>query len=155
MIGIGCIVTNTPLTPNPRSPALHTQPPLYTETALAHRRKIHVPMQEMRALPLSWEDPLEKETATHQCLQNPTDRGVRWTTVHGVTEELTGLVTEPWDGNPFTLSLLALLWPHHPPAATLRLWSVAVVPSRILFLPGLTSCGCLLQLWLSPQPHLW
>ena len=41
---------------------------------------------------LGLEDPLAKGMATHSsqysCLENPTDRGVWWTTVHGVTKEL-------------------------------------------------------------------
>ena len=35
-------------------------------------------MQKMRIPSLGWEDPLEKEMATHSsisCLENPTDRG--------------------------------------------------------------------------------
>ena len=37
---------------------------------------------------LGWEDPLDKEMATHSCLENPTDRGSWWTTVHGIALEL-------------------------------------------------------------------
>ena len=49
---------------------------------------------------LSWEDPLEKEMATHSsipCLENPTDRGAWRATVHGVAKESTllTLLTEP------------------------------------------------------------
>ena len=38
---------------------------------------------------LGWEDPLEKEMATHSSIlawKNPTDRGAWWATVHGVAE---------------------------------------------------------------------
>ena len=42
------------------------------------------------------EDPLEEEMATHpspqySCLENPTDRGAWWATVHGVTKSWTRL----------------------------------------------------------------
>ena len=40
-----------------------------------------------------WEDPLEKEMATHStkysCLENTTDRGAWWAAVHGVTRSQT------------------------------------------------------------------
>ena len=45
-------------------------------------------MQETQVRSLGWEDPLEKEMATHSsysCLGNPMDRGAWWTIVHGVT----------------------------------------------------------------------
>ena len=32
-------------------------------------------MRETRVQSLGWEDPLEKEMATHSCLGNPMDRG--------------------------------------------------------------------------------
>ena len=38
---------------------------------------------------LGWEDPLEKEMATHfweSCLENPMDKGAWQATVHGVAE---------------------------------------------------------------------
>ena len=41
---------------------------------------------------LGWEDPLEKERATspqYSFLENPTDRGAWWATVHGVTRSRT------------------------------------------------------------------
>ena len=64
-------------------------------------------MQEMQVLSLSWEDPLEKEMATHssilawriprteepgglQSMENPMDRGAWWATVHGVAKSQTG-----------------------------------------------------------------
>ena len=45
-------------------------------------------MQEMRVQPLSQEEPLEEEMATHSVFlpENPVDRGAWWATVHGVTE---------------------------------------------------------------------
>ena len=47
-------------------------------------------MQEMQVWSLGWEDPLEEEMATYAyaCshLENPTDRGAWWATVHSVTE---------------------------------------------------------------------
>ena len=46
-------------------------------------------MQEMQVRSLGWEDPLEKEMATHSSilvLRIPKDRRAWWTTVHGVTE---------------------------------------------------------------------
>ena len=54
--------------------------------------------QTVKHLPTMWEtwvrslgreDPLEKKMATHSsisCLENPMDRGVWWTTVHGAAE---------------------------------------------------------------------
>ena len=48
-------------------------------------------MQETRVRSLGWEDPLEKEMATHSsifCLGNSTDRGAWWATIHGITKEL-------------------------------------------------------------------
>ena len=32
----------------------------------------------MQVQSLDWEDPLEKEMATHSCLENPKDRGAWW-----------------------------------------------------------------------------
>ena len=48
-----------------------------------------LPMQEMRALSLGREDPLEKATNGNplHCLGNPKDRGAWWAAVHRVTEE--------------------------------------------------------------------
>ena len=43
-------------------------------------------MQEMRVQSLGWEDPLEKEMATHSsslAWEIPWDRGAWWATVHG------------------------------------------------------------------------
>ena len=46
-------------------------------------------MQETWVQSLGWEDPLEKQMATHSsysCLENSMDRGAWWATVHGVTK---------------------------------------------------------------------
>ena len=48
-------------------------------------------VQETWVPSLDWEDPLEKEMATHSstpCLGNPTDRGAWWATVHGGAKKL-------------------------------------------------------------------
>ena len=50
----------------------------------------HLPaMQETWIRFLGWEDPLEKEMATHSSIlawRIPVDRGAWWATVHGVAE---------------------------------------------------------------------
>ena len=55
-------------------------------------------MQEMRVWSLGWEDPLEKEIATHSSNPNmpgiPVDRGAWWATVHGIAKDRHDLVTE-------------------------------------------------------------
>ena len=46
-------------------------------------------MWETRVLSLGWEDPLEKEIATHSSTlawKNPMDGGAWWATVHGVAK---------------------------------------------------------------------
>ena len=51
-------------------------------------------MQETLFQSLGWEDPLEKEMATHSsisCLKNSMDRGAWQDTVYGVAESQTGL----------------------------------------------------------------
>ena len=52
-------------------------------------------MQETGVRYLSWEDPLEKETASiplqYSCLENPMDRGACWATVPGVAKSWTQL----------------------------------------------------------------
>ena len=51
-------------------------------------------MQETQVPFLGGEDPLEKEMATHfpySCLENPTDRGAWWATVHKVAKSQTQL----------------------------------------------------------------
>ena len=47
-------------------------------------------MQDTHVQSLGWEEPLEKEIATHgqySCLGNPMDRGTSWSMVHRVTKE--------------------------------------------------------------------
>ena len=54
-------------------------------------------MQEPQILSLGWEDPLEKEMATHWSIlawKNPMDRGAWWATVHGVARVRHDLVTK-------------------------------------------------------------
>ena len=49
-------------------------------------------MQETWVLSLGWEDPLEKEMATHSSIlawDNPMDRSACWAIVHGVTKSQT------------------------------------------------------------------
>ena len=45
-------------------------------------------MQETHVRSLGWEDPLQKEMATHSssCLENPMDGGAWQATIHGVTK---------------------------------------------------------------------
>ena len=53
-------------------------------------------MQETWVQFLGWEDPLEKEMATHSSilLENPMDRGAWWATVHRVARVRHNLVTK-------------------------------------------------------------
>ena len=51
-------------------------------------------MQETQDQCLGWEDPLEKELATHSSVvawRIPMDRGAWWATVHGGTKSWTRL----------------------------------------------------------------
>ena len=51
-------------------------------------------MEETWVQSLGWEDPLEKEMATHSsvlCLENPRDGGAWWAAVYRVTQSQTGL----------------------------------------------------------------
>ena len=51
-------------------------------------------MQETLVQSLDWEDPLEKEMATHSSIlawKNPMDGGAYWATVLGVAKSRTGL----------------------------------------------------------------
>ena len=44
----------------------------------------HLPaMQKTQVQSLGWEDPLEKEMATHSSIGDPTDIGAWWAVVHG------------------------------------------------------------------------
>ena len=54
-------------------------------------------MQETQDHSLDWEDPLEKEMATHSVFlpENPMDRGAWWTAVHGVARVGHNLETKP------------------------------------------------------------
>ena len=59
---------------------------------MAHQVKNPPAMQETRVPSLGWEDPLEKEIATHSsisCLENPTDRGAWQATVQRVAKSQT------------------------------------------------------------------
>ena len=59
---------------------------------VAQRLKRLPAMQETQVQSLGWEDPLEKEMATHSSilgLENPMDREAWWATVHGVAKSRT------------------------------------------------------------------
>ena len=61
---------------------------------VAQRLKRLPAMQETQVQSLGWEDPLEKEMATHSSilgLENPMDREAWWATVHGVAKSRTWL----------------------------------------------------------------
>jgi len=45
--------------------------------------------QEMWVQSLGEKDPLQKDMATHSCLENSMDRGTWWDTVHGVAKSQT------------------------------------------------------------------
>ena len=53
--------------------------------------RICLSMQETQVYSLGWEDPLEKEMATHSILGSSMDRGAWQATVHGVTTSWTWL----------------------------------------------------------------
>ena len=57
-------------------------------------------MQKTRVRSLGWEDPLEKDVATHSSIpawRIPVDRGARWATVHGIAEsDATEQLTYAW-----------------------------------------------------------
>ena len=69
--------------------------PLGDNPSLVAQRIKHLPaMRETWVWSLGWEDPLEKEVATHSsilCLENPMDRGAWWATVHGEAKSWTRL----------------------------------------------------------------
>ena len=55
-------------------------------------------LQEIQVQSQGWEDPLEKETATHSSIlaqEIPMDRGAWWATVHGVVRVRHNLATKP------------------------------------------------------------
>ena len=58
---------------------------------VAKRLKCLPTMRETWVRFLGWEDPLEKEMATHSntCLENPMDREAWWAALHGVTKSRT------------------------------------------------------------------
>ena len=61
---------------------------------MAQRLKRLPALQETWVRSLGQEDPLEKEMATHSsilALENPTDGGALWATVHGVAKSQTRL----------------------------------------------------------------
>ena len=61
---------------------------------VAQRLKCLPAMWETQVRFLGWEDPLEKEMATHSSilgLENPMDGGAWWATVRGVTKTPTQL----------------------------------------------------------------
>ena len=71
-------------------------------------------MQEMQVLSLSWEDPLEKEMATHSHIlawENSTNRGAWWATVQGVAEgwEQLSAVTQLTIADIFSLLLADII----------------------------------------------
>ena len=47
--------------------------------------------RQTRVQSLGQEDPLEKEMATHSCLENPMDGGAWWATVYRVAKSQTRL----------------------------------------------------------------
>ena len=60
--------------------------------SLRLKKKKNLPsMQETWVRSLGWEDPMEKEMATHSCLENPLDRGAWQARVHGVAKSRTRL----------------------------------------------------------------
>ena len=67
---------------------------LLATSLVAQRLKYLPAMRETGVRSLGWEDPLEKEMATHSSTlawSNPIDRGAWWATVHGVTKSRTRL----------------------------------------------------------------
>ena len=80
---------------------------------VAQRLKRLPAMRETWVRSLGWEDPLEKEMATHSstCLKNPMDRGAWWATVHGVEKSrlwLSDFTFLVWESLYFTLTFLML-----------------------------------------------
>ena len=74
---------------------------LLWNSLVAQRLKRPPAMQETWVRSLGWEDPLEKEMATHSssCLENPMDGGAWWATVHRVAKSRTWLsnFTNSWN----------------------------------------------------------
>ena len=67
----------------------------YAPSLVAQLVKNLPAMQETRLQSLGWEDPLEKQMATHSSMEKPMDRGAWWATVHGVTKVGYNLATKP------------------------------------------------------------
>ena len=62
---------------------------------VAQRIKNLPAVQETQVQSLSWEDPLEKEMATHSSIlgmENLMDRGAWWAAVHGAAKSRTRLM---------------------------------------------------------------
>ena len=70
-------------------------PPNLEGASLVAQREKNLPaVQETQVRSLGWEDPLEKEMATHSSLlawKNPMDRGAWWAAAHGVSKSPTRL----------------------------------------------------------------
>ena len=73
------------------TPSAHLHLPFSVTFYLAQRLKRLPAMQESWVRSLDREHPLEKEMATHSCLENPMDRGAWWAIVHGVAKSQTRL----------------------------------------------------------------
>ena len=74
--------------------------------------KILPPTQGTYIQSLGWEDPLQKEMATHSsysCLENPMGRGVWQATVHGVAKSRTrlGTITHSFSSVHFSCSVVS------------------------------------------------
>ena len=74
-------------------------------------------VKNLPAVPEMWvgslgeEDPLEKEMATHSCLENPMDRGAWQVRVHGVTRVGHDSVTKPPPITDMPGTVLRILYP--------------------------------------------
>ena len=77
---------------------------VFRASLVAKRIKNLPAMQEIRVQSLGWEDPLEKEMATHSsilAMENPMDRGAWQAAVHGVARIGHDLASESlllWSG---------------------------------------------------------
>ena len=65
----------------------------FPETSVVAQTVKRLPtMQETRVQSLGWEDPLEKEVATHSTIlawRIPVDKGAWWAAIYGVMKNLT------------------------------------------------------------------
>ena len=76
---------------------------------VAHSVKNLPAVQETRVRSLGWEDPLEKDMATHSrhsCLENPMERGAWGAMVHGVARVRHDLATKITTTLGFTIKFL-------------------------------------------------